>query len=211
MEWIDSIPLSPDETYLYNAYNLACRIEDYYEVYHIAIRIIKGGYDPRCGDGFKLKAKLIGETYFESVKKCVNSVRIKLGIPVLQVVEENGILYFTTFTSSHLSLNNDLKLILKCHEYKSSFEKMQIAHPVGVDFNGNPVIFDLAKYPHTMVSGTTRSGKTTALKCLLVSLSKYSPSDINLLLLTEVLDYQCSRVSRIYHIPSFMIQMSLHV
>ena len=109
-------------------------------------------------------------------------MQYKLGLPVLQSIKENGVFYLATYTNHSLSQNNDLLQIINSEEYKSKFKEMEIAHPVGVDFEGNVIICDLVDYPHAMVSGTTESGKSTALKCLLVSLLRYAPDKMNLII-----------------------------
>lgn len=60
---------------------------------------------------------------------------------------------------------------------------MGIAHPVGFDATGRPVVKDLALYPHILVTGTTGSGKSISHKILLTSLlSTYPPDKVNLLI-----------------------------
>lgn len=178
----NTIPFSADDLKLYQADELACKIEECYWKCNVSIKIRKKGYNPCYGDGFKFEVKLNDGTHVESVEKLIPTVKYRLRLPVLLPIKENGVLYLATSTNHSLSLNNDLSHILKSKEYDSDFDTMKIAHPVGVDSNGNAVICDLVEYPHAMVSGTTRSGKSTALKCLLVSLAKYLPKDVNILI-----------------------------
>ena len=181
-KWRDRIPFSEEDLKLYQADELARKIEECYWDYNVSIKIPKKGYNPCYGDGFKFRIKINSGTRIELVEKWVSTVQYRLNIPVLRVIKENGVVYLATDMYHSLSQNNDLNQILKSEEYISEFEKMEIAHPVGVDFEGNMIICDLAEYPHAMVSGTTKSGKSTALKCLLVSLLKYFPDKINLLI-----------------------------
>lgn len=181
-KWSDTIPFSADDFKLIEADRLARKIEECYRDCNVSIKIRKKGYNPCCGDGFKFEVKLNSGTRIESVEKLISTVQYKLKIPVLKAVKENGVFYLATYTSHTLSLDNDLSRILKSEEYRSAFKTMKIAHPVGVDPNGNTVICDLVEYPHAMINGTTRSGKSTALKCLLVSLARYSNLDVSLLI-----------------------------
>ena len=181
-KWRDRIPFSEEGLKLYQADELARKIEECYWDCNVSIKIPKKGYNPCYGDGFKFRIKINSGTRIELVEKWVSTVQYRLNIPVLRVIKENGVVYLATDMYHSLSQNNDLNQILKSEEYISEFEKMEIAHPVGVDFEGNMIICDLAEYPHAMVSGTTKSGKSTALKCLLVSLLKYFPDKINLLI-----------------------------
>ena len=165
-KWRDRIPFSEEDLKLYQADELARKIEECYWDCNVSIKIPKKGYNPCYGDGFKFRIKINSGTRIELVEKWVSTVQYRLNIPVLRVIKENGVVYLATDMYHSLSQNNDLNQILKSEEYISEFEKMEIAHPVGVDFEGNMIICDLAEYPHAMVSGTTKSGKSTALKCL---------------------------------------------
>lgn len=54
---------------------------------------------------------------------------------------------------------------------------------LGKDIFGNPVVTDLAKMPHLLVAGTTGSGKSVAVNCMILSLLyRYGPDDLKLLL-----------------------------
>ena len=181
-KWGKGIPFSEEELKWYDAYGLACRIEECYWDNNVSIKIRKKGYNPCCGDGFKFEVRINGGTRIEVVEKLVQTVKFTLNLPILRAIKENGIFYLATYTNHTLSLDNDLSRILKSEEYRSAFKRMNLAHPIGVDSNGNTVICDLVEYPHVMISGTTRSGKSTALKCLLVSLAQYSNLDVNLLI-----------------------------
>lgn len=182
MKWSDKIPLNSGDLKFYYADELARRIEECYSEHNASIKIRKEGYDPCYGNGFKFEVNLKYGTSIEKVKKLIPTVQLMLKLPAFQAIQEGGILYFTTATVRPVSSNNSLEKILKSEKYISEFEKMEITHPVGVDFDGNMIICDLAEYPHAMVSGTTKSGKSTALKCLLVSLLKYSPDKMNFII-----------------------------
>ena len=181
-EWGDNIPFNDDDLKEYEIYNLACDIEDCFMEYNVPIKIRKKGYDPRYGNGYRFEVDLKYGTRIENVEKLILTVQFKLKLPVLQIIKEGGKLYFTTATVRPVSSDKNLEKILKSEKYISEFEKKEIAHPVGVDFDGNVMICDLVEYPHAMVSGTTKSGKSTALKCLLVSLLKYSPDKMNFII-----------------------------
>ncbi len=54
---------------------------------------------------------------------------------------------------------------------------------LGKDIFGQPVVADLAKMPHLLVAGTTGSGKSVAVNCMILSLLyRYGPDDLKLLL-----------------------------
>ncbi len=67
----------------------------------------------------------------------------------------------------------------KFHENKSALTMV-----LGADISGSPVVVDLAKMPHLLVAGTTGSGKSVGVNCMLVSLLyKSSPEDLRMILI----------------------------
>nr|WP_033422130.1 DNA translocase FtsK [Psychromonas hadalis] len=62
--------------------------------------------------------------------------------------------------------------------------KSPLSMVLGVDISGEPVVVDLAKMPHLLVAGTTGSGKSVGVNCMIVSLLyKSSPEDVRLILI----------------------------
>lgn len=54
---------------------------------------------------------------------------------------------------------------------------------IGNDYSGEPILVDLKKYPHLLISGSTRSGKSKMTDCILTNLvANYKPEDLNLYL-----------------------------
>ena len=177
-KWKDGIPGFPE----YDAYELAHKIEECYKKHNASVKIHKSGPIPFYGNGYKFAVNLEqSEATVGKIERLVADVQFTLHLPALKAIRENGILYLVT-SGNDLTLNNNLLQILNSDKYKSAFEKMKIAHPVGISENGEVMICDLEDYPHAMVSGTTKSGKSTALKCLLVSLLKYPPDKMNFLI-----------------------------
>ncbi|MEE4202596.1 MAG: DNA translocase FtsK 4TM domain-containing protein [Halieaceae bacterium] len=61
--------------------------------------------------------------------------------------------------------------------------KSPLTLALGHDIAGTPIVADLAKMPHVLVAGTTGSGKSVGVNCMLVSLLyKASPDDVRLIL-----------------------------
>lgn len=107
------------------------------------------------------------------IERIVDDVQFTLHLPALKAVRENGVLYLVTSGTDLTLGNNNLLQIIDSDKYRSVSEKMKMAYPVGVNENGDVMICDLEDYPHAMVGGTTKSCKSTALKCLLASLLVY--------------------------------------
>ena len=62
-------------------------------------------------------------------------------------------------------------------------KKLRIPVALGKDVYGNPVIGDLAAMPHTLVAGTTGSGKSVCVNSMILSmLYKFRPDELRLIL-----------------------------
>ena len=62
--------------------------------------------------------------------------------------------------------------------------KSSLSMVLGADISGQPVVVDLAKMPHLLVAGTTGSGKSVGVNCMLVSLLyKSAPEDVRMILI----------------------------
>lgn len=70
------------------------------------------------------------------------------------------------------------------HDKRFMYEESKTVVPIGQDANGNNVFADIAKMPHMLVAGTTGSGKSVFLNCIITSLlMKNTPDDIQLFLI----------------------------
>ncbi|MFT4836491.1 MAG: S-DNA-T family DNA segregation ATPase FtsK/SpoIIIE [Psychromonas sp.] len=87
-----------------------------------------------------------------------------------------------------LELPNKHREIVYSSEVLGSAKFMESKSPLsmvlGADISGQPVVVDLAKMPHLLVAGTTGSGKSVGVNCMLVSLLyKSTPEDVRLILI----------------------------
>ncbi len=67
-----------------------------------------------------------------------------------------------------------------------AFEDQNMALPLilGKNIAGDPVIADLAPMPHLLVAGTTGSGKSVGLNCMILSLLyRYGPDEVKLIMI----------------------------
>jgi len=74
-----------------------------------------------------------------------------------------------------------LKEVIACSEFQKSESKLTLA--LGKDIAGQPVIADLGDMPHLLIAGTTGSGKTVCMNCLILSmLFKATPHELKFLM-----------------------------
>jgi S-DNA-T family DNA segregation ATPase FtsK/SpoIIIE len=75
-----------------------------------------------------------------------------------------------------------LKELVACEAFADAKGNLPII--LGKDIAGEPIVADLASMPHLLVAGTTGSGKSVGLNCILLSLLyRFSPSDCRLILI----------------------------
>ena len=75
-----------------------------------------------------------------------------------------------------------LREIIASSEFQSSKSKLNVA--LGKDITGQVNCTDLAKMPHLLIAGTTGSGKSVCLNCMVCSiLYNASPDDVKLLMI----------------------------
>jgi len=102
------------------------------------------------------------------------SVRIEAPIPGRSVI---GI-----EVSNRVRENVYLKDMLGSEAFRSSPSKLTLA--LGKDIEGRPFVIDLTKMPHLLVAGSTGSGKSVSMNCMILSiLYRATPDEVKFLLI----------------------------
>ena len=151
-------------------------IVKYYQSYKVSIRISNVKYKderyvfyikPLPGTDIKLLNR-----YADEVKRLMEVEFFALDITpgeIKLVVSENPL---------H---ENSLIKILESIQFKES--EMEIPYAVGYDVMGKMVIADVTEFPHLLIGGGTKSGKSSAIHSLLMSIIyKQSANKVKLLL-----------------------------
>lgn len=133
------------------------------------------------GKRYRFKVTYKKRTKIDSIRRYLRDAQLYLELALLQIEEEGTAIYIVA--SRKLPKKNGVVHNLKKQKYRMAMKEMEIAHFAGIDAMGNPIISDLTKYPHAMIVGTTRSGKSVALRSLLLSLIwVYTPKKVNILI-----------------------------
>ena len=75
-----------------------------------------------------------------------------------------------------------LRDIIGSDNFKTAKSKVSFA--IGEDIGGNSIVSNIAKLPHLLIAGTTGSGKSVCINCLLLSLLyKASPDEVKLIMI----------------------------
>ena len=75
-----------------------------------------------------------------------------------------------------------LRSLIDSREFEE--KKSILTAALGKDVGGNSVYFDIGKMPHMLIAGTTGSGKSVCINCIIMSiLYKASPRDVKLILI----------------------------
>lgn len=134
-------------------------------------------------DTIRLKVKFEPDTRAVDIRRCAEDVRRALKLSVLEIEEEHDAMYIIVSKHKIDAKRFNLINVLRSSKYSEAKQEMTLAHPVGVDVQGIPIIVDIPKCWQILVSGTTGSGKSVALRCFLTTLaSQYSSEQVNLLI-----------------------------
>lgn len=108
------------------------------------------------------------------------------------------------FNHSKASQWINAKFIYYSHE-DETFKPIKLKNPydlyIGNDSSGMPIIVSLKDYPHLMITGGTRSGKSKMIDCILsTSISNFSPKEIQLYLIqiskSDLILYEDAEITR---------------
>ena len=115
----------------------------------------------------------------DALFKSAPDVQTTLHLPLFQPFVEKGEIYIAI--SANPSQNSELLNMFVSEPFKNS----NAAFPVALGYNllGKMIVDDLQQMGHIMYAGATRSGKSTGLICLILSLIvKRQPSEVNLVI-----------------------------
>lgn len=139
----------------------------------------------KSGNIFSLNNIEVTEYGFKGDIFIVHGLSYKNLEDKLEVVQENLGCMITLNRNKNSQWIN-FKMIFKIRRDKK-FEVVKQDKPfelyIGNDYSGNPVFVNLKDFPHMLITGGTRSGKSCLMDCILTNLvCNISPKDVNLYL-----------------------------
>ncbi len=103
-----------------------------------------------------------------------------ISVRVVEVIQGKSVVGIEIPNADRQTVN--FRDVLSSAEFDDAKSPLTIA--LGHDIAGSPVVADLGKMPHVLVAGTTGSGKSVGVNCMLVSLLyKATPEDLRLILI----------------------------
>ncbi|MCL1995097.1 MAG: FtsK/SpoIIIE domain-containing protein [Defluviitaleaceae bacterium] len=136
-----------------------------------------------ASDGlFVLQIGFMPGTTEKKIRQYLGDVQQALGLELFQLHRERMNLFFVV--AEHNIFDNRLLGILTSPSYAEHTKNMVIPYAIGFNVMRRPVVVDLATYVHWLLGGSSASGKTVGVKCLVTSVAySCSPENVNLIIL----------------------------
>jgi len=125
------------------------------------------------------RIKFVAGTTEDRIRRYLKDVAQMLKVQLFQLHRVGRDLFLVI--SKDKMIDNRLLRILANPKYAEHTKDMRIPYPIGFDVMGRPVIVDLPEYIHWLLGGSSNSGKTSGVKCLLTSIIlSCSPEDVDI-------------------------------
>ena len=131
----------------------------------------------------QFEIKLDGGVKVEKIKNIASNLQMDLKCKSLRI--EAPIPGKSTVGLEVPNIKQDFVML---GEFLTNKEFLNDGNPLnvvlGLDISGNPVYLDIGEMPHGLIAGTTGSGKSVCINCMIISmLYKADPDDVKLLLI----------------------------
>lgn len=151
-----------------------------YSQYNVSVRVTPC---KSLGEGeFIFEVQPLAGTKVRSITDLAEDVNICLHFPVFLVFKEDTHVYIRVCTSD---IRHN-KLIPLLRNIKPRIPNPQLKFALGYDMMGNGVYDYLNRMPHLLIAGATNSGKSVALKSLILSLAYKLPAQYVNMVIVDV-------------------------
>ena len=154
------------------------KILEYYAEVRVPFRL---EFVHEKGNLLTYRIKFVAGTTEDRIRHYLKDVAQMLKVELFQL-HRVGMDLFLVIAKDKM-IDNSLLRIITNPQYAEHTKDMQVPYPIGFNVMGRPVIVDLVKYIHWLLGGSSNSGKTVGVKCLITGIIwSCSPEDVNLII-----------------------------
>ena len=133
-------------------------------------------------DKIIFEVKLKGDTREAQLRARLSDVQQRLECSLFQLTKE-GFRIFIVVAKKQI-VYPLLSEVLSDQRHIEYIRNMQLPYMVGFVASGRRIVVDLAQFPHLLIAGATRSGKTVGIQAMIVSIIYCRlPSQVNFILI----------------------------
>ena len=161
------------------AANLARQIENHYRALKVYVRVIPTEV---MADRYIFKLETLNETKDVDISRTAKTVQRRLKKYEWFRVDLRNPTSINLVVAEQALTDNSLIEMLNSGDFAES--KLKIPYAMGFDDTGAMCIEDIVEFPHLLLGGATKSGKSTAIMSLLMSIAyKHRTGNVNVLIL----------------------------
>ncbi|MTI53774.1 FtsK/SpoIIIE domain-containing protein [Geosporobacter ferrireducens] len=118
-----------------------------------------------------------------SMENAARDLEAALGVPSLEIIKGSAAGQAGIIVGKEKRTPVYLRTLLESKEFKMARKKMILPIPIGIDPKGKVEFADLTEFPHALVAGATKSGKSVWLNAVIGTLAYLKgPKELKLLL-----------------------------
>lgn len=161
------------------AANLAKQVENHYRALKVYVRVIPT--EVRA-DRYIFKLETLNETKDVDISRTAKTVQRRLKKYEWFRVDLRNPTSINLVVAEQALTDNSLIEMLNSGDFAES--ELKIPYAMGFDDTGAMCIEDIVEFPHLLLGGATKSGKSTAMMSLLMSIAyKHRTGNVNVLIL----------------------------
>ncbi len=158
---------------------LAQRIQQLYQSYKVGIRLQLHSYDQ---DWVLFRVSILAGTAIKRLVSQTKDVQVNLGFPCFILTQIDQSIFLLASVTNTMTV--DLTEMLETKHFNAVSQQMKLPVAMGRDLFQLRDYEDLSQMQHTAYTGSTGSGKSVGLQCLIMSLATFrSPKEVNLLII----------------------------
>lgn len=158
---------------------LAQRIQQLYQSYKVGIRL----QPHSCGQDWVLfRVSILAGTAIKRLVSQTKDVQVNLGFPCFILTQIDQSIFLLASVTNTMTV--DLTEMLETKHFNKVSQQLKLPVAMGCDLFQLRDYEDLSQMQHTAYTGSTGSGKSVGLQCLIMSLVTFrSPEEVNLLII----------------------------